>query len=174
MAESEIINNGTSGMSIIEDTRQQVGKHCLKRAYFKLHGITVVRSKLFVGDYMSLDNPKVAIDTKKDLVEVATNLTQQHERFRAECEKARALDIHLIVLVEEPNVKTLADVNRWHSPIKKSTRQPYTKLAGTVLFKIMYTMQQKYGVEWQFCTKETAGKRIAELLYADTDKSGGA
>lgn len=41
-------------MIIVEDTRNQTGKHKAKSEYFAKQGIQVVRSKLYVGDYTGL------------------------------------------------------------------------------------------------------------------------
>ncbi|MEG2274176.1 MAG: hypothetical protein RSC44_02485, partial [Clostridia bacterium] len=78
------------------DTRQQDSKHILKEQYFASVGIKCVRSKLFVGDYTRLDNQTICVDSKQDLVEVAGNICgKQHERFRAECIKAKENGIQL-------------------------------------------------------------------------------
>ena len=61
-------------MIIVEDTRQQSGKHEAKNAYFKSNGIKVVRSKLFVGDYTRLDNQTVAIDSKQSFLELSMDI----------------------------------------------------------------------------------------------------
>ena len=42
-------------------------------------GINHYTSKLFVGDYMSLDNPRLIIDRKQNLQELCGNVCQQHE-----------------------------------------------------------------------------------------------
>lgn len=38
-------------MILLEDTRNQSGKHDMKNEYFADHGIKVQRTKLYVGDY---------------------------------------------------------------------------------------------------------------------------
>lgn len=89
-------------MYIVIDTRQQAGKHEKKVAAFEEMNIRTVRSKLIVGDYARLDNQTVSVDTKKDIIEMAGNICgKQHERFRAECERARDCGIRLVVLIEE-------------------------------------------------------------------------
>ena len=37
-------------------------------------------------------------------------------------------------------------------------------VSGERLYKILYTMQSHYGVEFLFCDKRSTGKRILELL----------
>jgi len=52
-------------MIILEDTRQQTGKHDAKHDYFEKHGIEIRRTKLYVGDYTLPTNQSVCVDTKK-------------------------------------------------------------------------------------------------------------
>ena len=40
--------------NIIEDTRNRVGSHAAKNDYWSGEGVSVFRSKLAVGDYLSL------------------------------------------------------------------------------------------------------------------------
>ena len=61
-------------------------------------GVDYFTSKLYVGDYMSLDNPRLVIDRKKDLLEICGNVCQQHERFRNELIRAKEHGIKIIVL----------------------------------------------------------------------------
>ena len=146
-------------MVIQVDTREQKYDHVVK--YFDSQGIKYVRSKCVVGDYVNLENPMVVIDRKKDLQEVAGNVCQQHERFVRELELAKDLGYRLIVLVEEPNITSLTGVCSWYNWRKRTNVRA---ISGKTLYKIMLTMSQKYGVEWQFTTKENCAKRIVELL----------
>lgn len=131
-------------------------------AEFENQGIKHFVSKLPVGDYVNLDNPKVAIDRKQSLAEVAVNVGQDHARFKRELERAQEYGIHLIFLVEHGgSIKTLEDVQNWNNPRLKE--HPLA-LTGTRLYKIMLTIQNKYGVEWLFCDKRSTGKRIIEIL----------
>lgn len=141
------------------DSREQKYDHVTN--HFDEVGVKWVKSKCVVGDYVNLENPMVVIDRKKDLQEVAGNLTQQHERFKWELELAKELGYKLIILVEEPGMKTLTDVCKWYNWRRKRNPKAIT---GKTLYKIMLTVSEKYGVTWEFCTKETCGKRILELL----------
>ena len=87
------------------DSREQKFDHVT--SYFDSQGVKWVKSKCVVGDYVNLENPMVVIDRKKDLQEVAGNVCQQHDRFVRELELARDLGYKLIILVEEPNIKSL-------------------------------------------------------------------
>ena len=93
---------GHGTMIILEDTRNQIGKHELLNRQLEQMGCRVMRSKLFVGDYTQAANQSICIDTKKDILELAGNICgRQHERFRAECERAKISQIRLIILIEE-------------------------------------------------------------------------
>jgi hypothetical protein len=111
---------------------------------------------------MNLDNPRTIIDRKQSLQEVAGNVCQDHARFVRELERAREYGIHLIFLVEHGGtIKTLEDVQNWNNPRLKISPCAVT---GKRLYKIMLTLQEKYGIEWTFCDKRVTGKRIIELL----------
>lgn len=146
-------------MHIIVDTREQKYNHVTD--YFDNEGIKWVRSKLICGDYQNPLNPMVIIDRKKDLQEVAGNVCQQHDRFVRELELAKELGYKMIILVEEPNITSLPKVCSWYNWRRKNNPRAVN---GKTLYKIMATMAEKYGVEWQFTTKQNCGKRIVELL----------
>jgi ribosome-associated protein len=149
-------------MTLIEDTRQQSGKHTLKQEYFEQNGIKVVRSKLPVGDYANIKNLSVVVDTKKDIQEVIANVTQQHKRFIAECELAKESGIKLIILVEnEDGVTKINDLYRWWNP---RTRFSPRATSGRTLAKILTGIEYRHGVTFRFCRPEEAGRVILELL----------
>lgn len=141
------------------DSREQKYDHVVQ--YFDSQNIKWVKSKCVVGDYVNLENPMVVIDRKKDLQEVAGNVCQQHERFVRELELAKELGYRLIVLVEEPSISSVEQVFSWYNWRKKKNPKA---INGRTLAKIMLTMSNKYGVEWQFTTKAKCGERIVELL----------
>ena len=145
-------------MIIVEDTRNQVGKHKRLNEEFEELGIQVIRSKLYVGDYARLDNQTVAIDTKKNWLEVAGNVTKQHLRFRAECQRAKEANIRLIILVEED-----VSAKNWKSPVNRR-KKPITMVSGIRLQKIIDTMAEKYGVEFMRCDKQDTASIIINLL----------
>lgn len=141
----------------------------------KKRGVEVKKMD-FLGTY------NITVDTKKDMQEIVGNICgKQHERFRDECILAQNNDIKLIVLCEnEEGVKTIADVFEWENPrsgIQKWITTPSgerrkilkypTATRGATLARAMKTMQDKYGVEFRFCTPEEAGQRIVELLEGD-------
>ena len=160
-------------MILLEDTRNQVGKHRNVHAYCKQQGIEIVRTKLLVGDYM-LAGPDVgqggisggiSVDTKTlGVPEIAQNVFQDHTRFRAMCELAQQCGIQLIVLIEEVLPKGRLDY--WRSPIGKDGLPKY-KFDPVILRKAMYTMQEKYGVRFRFCDGRSTGKVLIEYLKGE-------
>ena len=154
-------------MTIQIDSREKARAIQKVLAEFEKQGVKHFISKLPIGDYISLDNPRVSIDRKQSLAEVAVNVGQDHARFKRELERAQEYGIHLIFLVEHGgSIKTLEDVRGWNNPRLKD--HPLA-LTGLRLYKIMLTMQNKYGIEWMFCDKRCTGKRIIELL-SDRDR----
>ena len=147
-------------MAIQVDSREQKWAHI--EAYFLQHGVKIVPNKCWVGDYTRFDNQTVCIDRKQDLQELAGNLCQQHERFRAEMVRAQDVGIRLIFLIEHSvTVKSLDDVRNWVNPRLKTSPKAIT---GARMAAIMETMAQKYGVEWRFCRKADTGRIICEIL----------
>lgn len=149
-------------MFIIIDTREK--KDAIQKilATFDRCGIKYSRDKLPVADYWTMDNPKVAVDRKQNLLEIATNVAQGHDRFVRELTKAKEMGIHLVILCEHgTQVRELTDVIRWENPRLK---QSPLALTGERLYRIMTAISKKYGVEWQFCTKADTGYRIIEIL----------
>lgn len=61
-------------MIILEDTRQQVGKHDKKHEWFVAHGIHINRCTLVCGDYQIAGNSSVACDSKRDINELIGNV----------------------------------------------------------------------------------------------------
>ena len=101
-------------MDIQIDTRekQRAIRKILKT--FDDNGVKHFSSKLLVGDYMSLDNPRLIIDRKQNLQELCGNVCQQHGRFKRELLKAIDAGIQLVILVEHgSDIQSLEDVWFW-------------------------------------------------------------
>lgn len=132
---------------------------------FKEHGIDVIESKLFVGDYMNFDNPRLVIDRKQNLTEVCQNVCQDHDRFRRELIRAKEHGIKVVILVEHgQGVESLPDVVFWQNPrIKQSPKA----VNGERLYKILLTIQKKYDCRFEFCDKSETGERIIKMLGGD-------
>lgn len=146
---------------LIEDTRNKPLKNAHIVKQLNELGHKVMRSKLLVGDYSWSTNQSICIDTKQDLSELCSNVIQDHERFRNECIRAQEAGIQLIVLVADDTIKDLSGVFAWKNP-----RRFYSKRAttGRQLGKILYSMRDKYNVQFEFTTTDNIGKRIIELL----------
>ena len=128
-------------------------------------GVKHVSSKLLVGDYMSLDNPRLIVDRKQNLLEVSSNICQEHDRFRAEMVRAKECGIKLVILVEHgEGIESLEDVIFWQNPRLQLSQKA---MNGPKLYRIMQTMERKYGVTWDFCEKRETGRRILEWLASE-------
>lgn len=154
-------------MNIQVDTREHSNEWKRIKEQFDDLGVSYFRSKLYVGDYQSLDNPRLVIDRKKDLNELCNNVCQQHERFRAELIRAKENGIQLIVLIEHGGqIKTLGDVYFWDNPRRAISQKAIT---GSSLYKSLLTLRDKYGVRFEFCEEFHTGRKIVELLGGDPD-----
>lgn len=149
-------------------------------AEFDRQGIRHPVSKLMVGDYMNYDNPRLIVDRKQNLTELCSNVCQDHERFRRELLLAQENDIQLVILVEHgKGITCLEDVIWWENPRRwKRVRDPKTghfrdvetkAMEGDVLYKILCTQTRKYGVGFEFCSKDETGRRIIEILGGGAD-----
>ena len=164
-------------MIIYQDTREHKQEAERVANQIRAAGCEVIRSKLYVGDYLRIDDGLLVIDRKKDLLELCGNVTQQHERFRCELLKARAAGIKIVILCEHgEEIKTLEDVFFWHNPrkdifywtTKNGKRQRLPKYPnateGEQLYKSLCTMRDRYGVSYEFCDKQETGARIVKIL----------
>lgn len=152
-------------MTIQIDSREKARAIKQIIGYFDRNGIQHFVSKLPVGDYMDLDRPRVIVDRKQNLLELCTNVCQDHERFVGELRRARELGIKLVFLCEHGyGIQTLDDVLRWDNPRLKTSP---LAVSGPRLFKILSTLSAKYNTEFQFCDKPDTGRRIMELLHME-------
>jgi len=164
-------------MEIQVDSREHAKEWERISKQFDKLGVKYFRSKLYVGDYQSLDNARLVIDRKKNLQELCGNVCQQHERFKAELKRAQEAGIQIIILCEHGSgIKELADVYWWENPRSKFTtikmvngrpkRVPLNPnaISGEKLFKTLQTIGRRYGIRFEFCNKADTGKRIVELL----------
>lgn len=69
-------------MDIQIDSREKVRAIRKIVKTFDESGVKYFSSKLLVGDYMSLDNPRLIIDRKQNLQELCGNVCQQHEKAK--------------------------------------------------------------------------------------------
>lgn len=173
--------------TVIIDTREKPKAITKIIGYFDKSGIRHISSKLYCGDYQLLSNGRRVCDRKQNLSEVASNLIQEHERFRAEAVRAMEAGIELIILVEHGgNIHCLEDVKGWTNPrlyhycrthripmrgnlkdniaeyVSHGGQKP--PVDGPQLYKTMMTMSEKYSIRWEFCDKYHTGQRIIEIL----------
>lgn len=149
-------------LTILVDTREKPRAIVRILAEFDRKGVTVVRRALNFADYWNPARPDVIIDRKQNLLEVASNVVQGRKRFVREIERCNRAGCHLVVLVEHGNrIKKLEDVIGWKNP---RLRESPLAVSGERLFKIMKAMEGYYGIEWQFCNKQSTGRRILEII----------
>ena len=164
-------------MVIQIDSREHKWEMARVQRQLESLGVKTIVSKLYVGDYQSLDNGRLVIDRKKDLQELCGNVCHQHERFRAELLRAQEAGIQIIILCEHgPDINNLQDVYFWQNPRKHEVKwktingrkiktvESSKAVDGEQLYKSLITMRDKYGVRFEFCTKDITGQRIKELL----------
>lgn len=147
-------------MWLIEDTRQQVGKHKKKHEWWTAHGDQVIRCKLPFGDYAM--PPKIAVDTKADLMEIATNMCgafKEKRRFKDECKLAQACGCKLYFLIETAEVDEVDDL--FGRKIRLGSGR---YIAGDQLAVAMKTMSSRYGCLFLFCKKSESADYINTLL----------
>ena len=149
-------------MTIQIDTREHKWELARIQRQLTALGCKTIVSKLYVGDYQSLDNPRLVIDRKKDLQEICGNVTQQHERFQRELLRAQEAEIQLIILIEHgDDIQTLEDVYFWDNPSLSKSPKATT---GKSLYRSLCTIRDRYNVRFEFCTKRETGQKIMELL----------
>ena len=166
-------------MTIQVDTREHTSEWNRIKKQFDDLGVKYFRSKLYCGDYVSLDNSKLVIDRKKNLEELVGNVTHQHERFKKELIRANEAGIKIVFLVEHgDDVRTLEDVWFWQNPRRHEIRWRINRktgqkekyfispkaVDGCQLYKSLCTIVNRYGAAFEFCTKDQTGKRIVEIL----------
>ena len=196
-------------MIIIEDRAQQANKHNNKHQYWEKSGVDYIQLPLPVADYILMNDKvqdvinrkshrcievkkmdllgtyTVAVDTKKDIQEIISNICgAQHDRFRDECLLAQNNGIKMYVLIEDDGgycdkkqtiynkpVTCIEDLFSWKNPrlfIWQKGKQKYPSATkGQTLAKAMLSMELKYGVKFEFCKKSESGKRVIELLEGE-------
>ena len=159
-------------MIILEDSRQQAGKHENIRQHFERVGVEIRRTKLFCGDYTLPTDQSICIDTKFGLQEVYGDLIgRDHARFVRELDSAKECGITLVILVEEPGIATVEDVREWRNPrryqyfnMPQYLRPKRPPLPSWQLMKVMQTTADRHGCIWKFCAKPDTGRRIIGIL----------
>lgn len=150
---------------ILVDTREKPKAIEKILEYFDASGIEYERTKLLFGDYMDYNHPDLVIDRKQNIAELAKNCTIEHERFRAELERAKRAGAHLVILVEQNRykdrdkwveVKRIEDLMTWSSP--------HTTIRGEKIYRVLVSWMAKYSISVEFCDKRSTGRKIDEIL----------
>jgi ribosome-associated protein len=131
---------------------------------------------------------KIAVDRKNSIDEICTNLCssqREHERFREEAITAQKAGAKFYVVIEtEEKIRCLDDIRKWSNPrlhrynkinymhrlgkwqnVKNSGSRP--PCDNIRLMKTMYTMAQKYGINWIFVSPYESAAKIVELLTGE-------
>lgn len=151
---------------LLIDTREKPKaiKTILKQ--FDDAGIVHESTKLLFGDYMDWNRPQTVIDRKQTIAELAKNCTTEHERFKAEMERAKKAGAELIILVEQNrykdrdewiHVERIEDLMRWSNP--------HSTIRGEKVYRVLRSWCAKYPIRVEFCDKRVTGRRILELIY---------
>lgn len=148
-------------MIVLVDTRQKPDKNADIDDQLHELGVYTERCKLYVGDYAVPTDMSTVVDTKLDMQELASNLTNDHERFRRECERAQQAGIHLVVLTADKHVKSVNNLPSWFNIRRKFNPKAPT---GKRLYSICKTMSEKYGVTFDFCPRDETGARICQWV----------
>ena len=168
-------------MTIIEDVGQKLGQHDNIAEWCEAHGVTLRRQKLNVGDYQL--PPRIAVDTKKGMAEIYSDIVTDHERFRNECIRAQEDGIRLVILIEDDEIESLEEARTWRNPRRIkwerdngfiARAQEKGKMLGHKIPKppvdserlvgMMNAMSMKYGVEWAFCHPRDTGEEVYRIL----------
>ena len=157
-----------SSLALIEDVNNKPGQHQVKNDAWAAHGIKVVRNKMPYGDYALA--PALVVDTKKNIMELAMNVKGDHERFRNAAIKAMECGSHMVIVVEnEDGITSLDDLKRWDEPtssyrmrLAKNSRAK--RYEGVTLAQACRTMEERYGLEFDFCTPEDAWSVVMRHL----------
>lgn len=150
-------------MILIEDTRQQKGKHKNVHKYCDSQGIEIYPLTLVVGDYMLGERHEdvvvpiggVSVDTKQDMVECATDLTKDEQALNKKYRKCYEQGIKLIVLIEEP-FGSIQEIASW--------KNPHGFVNGRKLLDKMHRLKMMYGIDFMFCDKKRTGEMLIKLL----------
>lgn len=118
-------------------------------------------SKLYVGDYVNLENPLVFIDRKQSIAEIAQNATSGHARVKRELKRLKKIGGKMYFLIEQDRIgskriKSLDDIMLW--------TPKYGTINGMQIYKVLRAWLAKYDIEYVFCGKKNTGKEIIRLL----------
>lgn len=155
-------------MTIIHDTREQNTERARKR--YASFGVPTEKGVLDYGDYTwnavlpdgsSVYDiserifPRVAVERKMNLDELAGCFTHDRKRFEAEMLRAQEHGCRVFLLCENSNMENLFNGKY------RSRLNPKAFVASVFAWMV------RYDLEVIFCKEETSGKVIKEILYRD-------
>ena len=131
--------------TIVVDTREQL----------PLWDKGIVKKKLDVGDYSIAGyEDKISIE-RKSLPDMAQTITRGHKRFKAELERAEALEYFAIVM--DGSYVSLLEKN-WEG-------SHFHRTKGYVLASILFTLHVKYGINIFFSNGREESKKIIKEIF---------
>lgn len=155
--------------TIIVDTREKPHAIANILDYFERRGIEYEKKKLEYGDYMLKDlhdGPKISIDRKQNIAELAKNCTTEAERFKREMDRAKKAGARLVILVEQNRYK---DRDKWRtvSEIEDllTWSSPRTQVRGEKVYRVLSSWRSKWPIDVIFCDKRSTGRMIIKILY---------
>ena len=154
--------------SVIADTREQPTDKSRRR--YASMGVPVERATLDFGDYTwnavlpdgrpiydteNRIHPRITIERKESLDELAQCFTRSRDRFRREFQRAADHQARIFLIVENASFEKLVN-GRYRSRFN-----PNAFLASVTAYTVRYNMNLL------FCKEDTSGRLIKEILYRD-------
>lgn len=154
--------------SVIADTREQPTDKSRRR--YASMGVPVERATLDFGDYTwnavlpdgrpiyDTENriqPRITIERKESLDELAQCFTRGRDRFQREFQRAADHQARIFLIVENASFEKLVN-GRYRSRFN-----PNAFLASVTAYTVRYNMNLL------FCKEDTSGRLIKEILYRD-------
>ena len=141
---------------VIVDSREKKWDHI--KCLFDRWEVPYEVRKLDVADYMLESNKSFAIDRKRSLDEICTNLMNRNDssRFWSEIRRAKQHGMKVVILIEQFGIKSINDVANWSSK--------YSRVSGKILQREMLRIHFAYGIEFLFCDKRHSARMILNLL----------
>ena len=132
-----------------------------------------------LNDIEKTKDRSVCIIAKNGLQKVIKELTRNRSRFISKCKKNRDAGKRTVFLIQEEEIVDILDVENWLNPdfvswCKKICKQKEKNrcskwfeqppLNGERLLRAMLSITDRYGVEWNFCSKNEIGIAIKRVL----------
>jgi len=124
---------------------------------FNQRGYYTLTNKLPFGDYCTMSNPRIAVDTKIGFEELVQNFcSKDRKRVKAEVQGATRHGVNLIFLVIDDVATSVDDARLWVN-LKG-------QVSGETLYKTLTTWSERYGCQFYFCKPEETATEILRLL----------